>query len=393
MGPRTREAVIVSALRTPVGRARGALASVPAHELCALAVRAAVARAGVDPAGIDDVIIGNLMANELANAGRVIALAAGLPFSVPGTTIDRQCASSLNAYVNASVLIEAGHADVIVAGGVESDSRRSYVMEKPSVAYQVVPPQWATILSAPTPELNVSMVETAENVAARYGITRSECDAFAAASHRKAAAAWDAGRFDSQLVPVPVDLGKGRTALVERDEILRPDTTVESLAALRPVMRPDGVVTAGNSSPLSDGAGAMVVMERGRAEALGLEPLGRLRAFACAGVDPRYMGLGPIAATRRLFERSGLTMADIDLVELNEAFAAQSLACVRDLGIPEDRLNVNGGAIALGHPLAGTGAILVAKMVHELRARDLSTGLVTFCIGGGQGMSAVIERV
>lgn len=388
-----REAVIVSAVRTPVGKARGALASVPAHKLCALAVREAVRRSGVDPAEIDDVVVGNLMANDLANAGRVVALEAGLPFSVPGMTVDRQCASSLNAFINATVMIEAGYADVIVAAGVESDSRRPYVMDRPTQPYQFQPPQWTTILQGgPTPDLNPSMVETAENVAAKYGLSRAECDAFAALSHRKAAAAWDAGRFAGQVVPVPVDAGKGQTAVVDRDETVRPDTTVETLGKLRPVAGPNGVVTAGNSSPLSDGAGALVVMEKSRALALGLPVLGRLRAFAYAGVDPRYMGTGPIAATEKLWKRTGLSIRDMELVELNEAFASQSLACARDLGIDMDRLNVNGGAIALGHPLAGTGAILLTKLVYEMQARDLSLGLVSFCIGGGQGMSAVIER-
>jgi len=388
-----REAVIVSAVRTPVGRARGALASVSAHKLGGLVVREAVRRAGVDPAEIDDVIFGNLMANDLANAARVVALEAGLPHSVPATTIDRQCASSLNAFVNAAVMIEAGHADLIVAGGVESDSRRPFVMDRPTQAYQFQPPQWTFILQGgTTPETSPSMVQTAENVAAKYGITRRDCDEFSVRSHAKAAAAWEAGRFASQVVPVPVDAGKGQAASVDRDEAVRPDTTVEALAKLKPVLGPDGVVTAGNASPLSDGAGALVVMERSKAAAMGLPILGRLRAFAFAGVDPRYMGLGPIAATEKLFKRSGLSMRDIDLIELNEAFAAQSIACVRELGIDESKLNVNGGAIALGHPLAGTGAILITKMVHELAARDLSMGLVTFCIGGGQGMSAVIER-
>jgi acetyl-CoA acyltransferase len=387
-----REAVIVSTVRTPVGRARGALASVPAHKLGGLVVKEAVRRSGIDPAEIDDLIFGNLMANELLNAARVVSLEAGLPFSVPAVTLDRQCASSLNAYINACVMIEAGHADAIVAGGVESDSRRSYVMEKPSAAYQIMPPQWAALMGGPTPELNPSMIETAENVAAKLGITRKACDEFAARSHERAAKAWDAGRFDEQIVPVPVDMGKGQVVDFAKDEILRPDTTVDALAKLKPVAKPDGVVTAGNSSPLSDGAGAMVVMERSKAEAMGLVPLARLKAFAAAGVDPRYMGLGPVAATQRLFKRSGLSMKDIDLIELNEAFAAQTLGCVLELGIDEDKLNVNGGAIALGHPLAGTGAILIAKMVYELRARDLSLGLVTFCIGGGQGLSAVIER-
>lgn len=387
-----REAVIVSAVRTPVGKCRGALASVPAHELGALAVREAVKRAKIDPALIEDIIWANLMNNEINNMGRMVGLSAGLPIEVPGITLDRQCPASLNALAFASMFIEGGYNDIMVAGGCESDSRRTYTMEKPTGAYQVNPPQWAVIHTAPDEIGNVPMGLTAENVAEKYGITREECDAFAVRSHKKVAAAWEAGYFNEQVVPVEVQLGKGKVNVVAKDEAVRPDTSMESLAKLSPVFKKGGIVTAGNSSPMSDGAGAMVIMEKSLAKSMGLEILAKFKAYAAAGVDPKIMGIGPVASTRKLFKKTGMTMNDIDLIELNEAFAAQSIACIRDLGIPEDKINVNGGAIAHGHPLAGSGAVLVAKMVYELKRRNLSTGLISFCAGGGQGVSVVLER-
>ncbi|MGI9952769.1 thiolase family protein [Moorellaceae bacterium AZ2] len=386
-----REAVIVSAVRTPVGRCRGVLAPVPAHELGALVVKEAVRRAGINPEEIDEVIFANLMNNEINNMARMVLLAAGLPMSVPGITVDRQCAASLNAVAYGAILIQAGYADIVVAGGVESDSRRCYIMEKPVQAYQVAPPQWAVIHTAPG-ELNVTMGISAENVAEKYGITRQECDEFALLSHRKATKAWENGYFDEQIVPVEVPQPKGQKVVVTRDECVRPDCSMEGLAALPPAFKKDGVQTAGNSSPMSDGAGAVVLMEKQRAKALGLEIMAKVKGYAAAGVDPRIMGIGPVAATQKLFRLTGMTMKDIDLIELNEAFASQSIACIRELNIDMDKLNVNGGAIALGHPLAGTGAILTTKMVYELKRRGLQTGLITFCCGGGQGVSVVLER-
>jgi acetyl-CoA C-acetyltransferase len=387
-----REAVIVSAVRTPVGKARGALATVPAAELGALVIREAVKRAGVDPAEIEDVFFGNLMANEYANIGRIAALGGGLPYSVPALTLDRQCGASLTTFALASIMIEAGRADVLLAGGVESDSRRSYVMEKPTAAFQVAPPQWANIVSAYAPEDAVNMGITAENLAAKYHLTREQCDAFSVTSHQKAARAWAEGRFDSQIIPVPVSLGKGKTAMVSKDEAVRPDTSLETLATLRPSFKPDGVVTAGNSSPMSDGAGALVVMEKSLAKSRGLKIWGKFAGYACVGVDPKYMGYGPVAATQKLLAKTGRDLKSIDLIEMNEAFAAQSLTCIQELGMDTGKLNVNGGAIALGHPLAGTGAILLTKLVYELERQNLGTGLVTFCVGGGQGVSVLIER-
>lgn len=386
-----REAVIVSAVRTPVGKFRGSFAPIPAYKLGAAAVKEAVRRAKIDPAEIEDVIFGNLMNNEINDMARMVALEAGLPMTVPGIQVDRQCSAGLNAIAYASILIEAGYGDVFVAGGVESDSTRCYTMEKPSKAYQGAPPKWAVTQVAPG-DLNVPMGITAENIADKYNFTRTELDQFAVRSHQLASKAWDLGYFDEQVIPIEAPVGKGKTVVVKRDETVRPDTTLEALAKLKPSFKPDGLVTAGNSSPLCDGAGAVVIMEKQKAKSLGLEIMGKFKGYAAVGVDPRYMGTGPIFATQKLFKRTGMTMKDIDLIELNEAFSAQSLACIRDLDIDMEKLNVNGGAIALGHPMGGTGAILMAKMVYELKRRDLRTGLISFCVGGGQGVSVIIER-
>ncbi|PTW59372.1 acetyl-CoA C-acetyltransferase [Breoghania corrubedonensis] len=386
-----REAVIVSTVRTPVGRCRGQFAPVPAHILGAAAVREAVARAKIDPARIDDVIYANLMNNEINNMGRMVALEADLPVTVPGITLDRQCAASLNALAYGAIQIMAGFADVIVAGGVESDSRRTYSLEKCEVPYSVAPPQFVDIHTAPDRVGHVTMGITAENVAKKYGFTRRQLDEFSAQSHARATKAWDAGLFDEQIVPIEVKGRKGST-MIRRDEPVRADCTADTLAALKPCFIADGIVTAGNSSPMSDGGGAMVIMERKAAEAEGLPILAVFRSYAAAGVDPNIMGVGPIAAVGKLLAREKLTVADIDLWELNEAFASQSLACIRDLGLPIDKVNPNGGAIALGHPLAGTGAILTAKTVYEMHRCDLEKAVITFCVGGGQGVAVLLTR-
>jgi acetyl-CoA acetyltransferase family protein len=389
-----REAVIVSAVRTPVGKFRGSLASVSAHDLGALVVKEAVKRANINPEEIDEVIFGNLMNHEINNMGRMVGLTAGLPISVPGITLDRQCASGLNAIAYASMFIQGGFADIIVAGGVESDSTRTYTMEKPTVAYQFAPPKWAVVHVAPDP-INLSMGMTAENVGAKFNLTREQCDEFAVRSHQRAAKAWDLGYFDEQVIPVEVSLRKGKTMVVSKDETIRPDTSIEGLAKVPLAFKKpgEGIVTAGNSSPLCDGASAVVVMERKKAESLGLEILAKFVSYAAVGVDPVIMGTGPIAATKKLFKQTGLTMDDIDLIEMNEAFATQSLACIKELNMPMEKLNVNGGALALGHPMGATGSILVTKLCYELKRRNLKRGLISFCVGGGQGVAAIIERV
>ena len=388
-----KEAVIVSAVRTPVGRCRGKLASVPAHILGAAAVKEAVSRSGIDPNRIEDCIFGNLMNNEILNMGRMVALEADLPISVPGITLDRQCAASLNALAYGAMQIMCGFSDVIVAGGVESDSRRTYTMQKLEQPYSVAPPVIDARWTAPDRKGNVPMGITAENIAKRYGFSRTQLDEFAVRSHQLAAAAVEAGRFVEQIVPISVPQRKMSPILVDRDECVRAESSVETLAGLRPAFIKDGLVTAGNSSPMSDGAGAMVIMERSLAEAEGLDCLGVFRGYAATGVDPHYMGLGPIAATEKLMRQTGLKVDDIDLWELNEAFSAQSLACIKEIGMPLDRVNPNGGALALGHPLAGTGAILTAKTVHEMkRNSNINKAVISFCVGGGQGVSVLLTR-
>ena len=387
------EAVIISAVRTPVGRYAGALADDRPDELAALVIREAVERARVPEAEIEDVYLGcaNQAGEDNRNVARMAALLAGLPQEVAGVTLNRLCASGLSAVVGACHAIRAGDGDIFVAGGVESMSRAPFVFGKPERAYprgnQTV---WDTTLGWRFPNARMeamfpleSMGETGENVAERWDVAREDQDAFALASQRRWAAAQDSGRFADELVPV---------GELDRDEHPRPDTTAEKLAALKPAFRDGGTVTAGNSSGLNDGAAALVVASEERARDLGVEPLGRFVGSAVAGVDPRVMGIGPIPAVRKLLERVGVSAPEIDLIELNEAFASQSLEVVRELGFDEARVNVNGGAIAIGHPLGMSGARLVVTLLHELRRRDGRYGLATLCVGVGQGQAALFER-
>lgn len=386
-----REAVIVAAVRTPVAKIRGSLAAFQADEIGAFAVREAVKRAKIDPAEIEDVFWGNARNIDLQTPARVVALASGLPISVPGQTVERGCGSALCAIHDAALSICAGEGNIFLAGGVESCTHGPYMLEKQTKPGNV-PPRFLPGRMVPQSMENLPMGMTAEVVAQQYGITREDCDAFGLLSQQRAAAAWDAGYFADQIVPIEVPGDKkGTTRIFDRDETVR-ETTMESLSKLRPSFCKDGVSTAGNSSPLTDGAAAVVMMSRETAEERGLEILGVYRGFAVAGLDPRTMGLGPIYSTRKLLQKTGLSVDDIDLIEINEAFAAQSVACVRELGLDMDKVNVNGGAIALGHPFGATGAILVTKMVYELKRRNLHRGLVTFCIGGGQGAAMLIER-
>jgi acetyl-CoA C-acetyltransferase len=386
-------AVVLSAVRTPVGRYGGALAGVRPDDLAAIAVSAAVERAGVDPAGIDDVYLGcaNQAGEDNRDVARMAVLLAGLPQSVPGVTMNRLCASGLSAVVSACHAVIAGDADLAVAGGVESMTRAPLSMPKPARAFER---GHRTVYDTtlgwryPNPRLEAmfpleSMGETGENVAAGWSVSRADQDAFALRSQQRWAAAQEAGRFADELVPV---------GDVDRDEHPRPETTLEGLAALKPAFRTGGSVTAGNSSGMNDGAAAVVIASEERAAALGVEPLATFAGSASVGVDPRVMGIGPIPAVRKLLERAGVAVADIDLVELNEAFASQSVAVVRELGLDPDRVNVNGGAIALGHPLGMSGARLVVSLVHELRRRGGRYGLATLCVGVGQGQAALFER-
>ncbi|MFI5261553.1 MAG: thiolase family protein [Candidatus Limnocylindrales bacterium] len=399
----TREAWLVSAVRTPVGRYGGALARVRPDDLAALVIRAAVERSRLPPERIEDVILGcaNQAGEDNRNVARMAALLAGLPIEAGGLTVNRLCGSGLQAINSAAHAIMVGDGDAFVAGGVESMSRAPLVTLKAetpfargdrplvdtTLGWRFVNPA----LAAMYPPL--SMGETAEEVATRCAVTREEQDAFALISQQRAVAAADAGRFDGQLVPVPVPQAKGEAVLVTRDEHPRADTSREALGGLRPAFRGAGSVTAGNSSGINDGASATVLVEAGLARELGLRPLARIVATAVAGVDPAVMGLGPIPATRKALARAGLAVADLDLIELNEAFASQSIACIRELGLDPERVNVNGGAIALGHPLGMSGARLVTMLVHELVARGARYGLATMCIGVGQGIATIIERV
>jgi 3-oxoadipyl-CoA thiolase len=387
------EAVILSAVRTPVGRYGGGLSEIRPDDLAALAVAAAVERSGVPPAEIEDVWLGcaNQAGEDNRNVARFAALLAGLPDSVAGVTVNRLCASGLTAVVGACHAVVAGDGDLFVAGGVESMSRAPLVTGKPDAAFprgdrtlydttlgwRFPNPRYAERFSTAT------MGETGENVAGRWGVLRDDQDAFALASQRRWAEADAAGRFADELVPVG-DL--------ERDEHPRPDTSLEKLGSLRPAFAKDGTVTAGNASGINDGAAALVLASSDRAQELGIEPLATFRASAVAGVDPAVMGIGPIPAVRKLLDRTGVDVDDLDLVELNEAFASQSLAVIRELGLDPDRVNVNGGAIAIGHPLGMSGARLVVTLLHELRRRGGRYGVATMCVGVGQGQAALFER-
>jgi 3-oxoadipyl-CoA thiolase len=386
------EAVILSAIRTPVGRYGGALADVRPDDLAAHVIRAAVERAGVPAVEIEDVYFGaaNQAGEDNRNVARMAALLAGLPEEVAGVTVNRLCASGLTAIVSACHAIRAGDGELFVAGGVESMTRAPFAMAKPERGFprgnQTV---WDTMLGwrFPNPRLEErfpleSMGETGENVAERWSISREEQDGFALESHRRHTAAQEEGRFRDELVPV---------GQLEGDEHPRPDTSLEKLAALKPAFREGGTVTAGNSSGVNDGAAALVVASEEKAKALGAEPLGRFVASAVAGVDPRIMGIGPIPAVRKVLRRAGIEVGDLDLVELNEAFASQSLQVMRELELDHAKVNVNGGAIAIGHPLGMSGARLVVTLLHELRRRGGRYGLATLCVGVGQGQAAIFE--
>jgi 3-oxoadipyl-CoA thiolase len=384
---------VISAVRTPIGRYGGALAHVRPDDLAALAIGTAVERSGALPESVDDVYFGcaNQAGEDNRNVARMAVLLAGLPDSVAGVTVNRLCASGLSAVVSASHAVLAGDADVVVAGGVESMSRAPLVMAKPDAAFprgnHVV---YDTTLGwrFPNPRHEAmfpleSMGETGENVAERYEVSREDQDAFALRSQERWAAAQAAGRFADELVPV---------GEMTSDEHPRPETSAEKLAALRPAFREGGTVTAGNASGINDGAAALVIATEEKAQELGVEPLGAFVASAVAGVDPRIMGIGPVPAVRKLLDRVGLDASDLDLVELNEAFASQSVVVIRELGLDEERVNVNGGAIAVGHPLGMSGARLVVSLLHELRRRDGRYGLATLCVGVGQGVAALFER-
>jgi 3-oxoadipyl-CoA thiolase len=401
-----RSPVVVDGLRTPFGRYRGALSEVRPDDMAARVIRALLDRTGVEPAAVDDVILGaaNQAGEDNRNVGRMAALLADMPVEVAGQTVNRLCGSGMQAVIGAAHAIVAGDGDLFVAGGVESMTRAPLVMAKPSAAF----PRGEQTLYDTTlgwrftnPRLAeafypYSMGETAENVVERCGVSRDEQDAFALESHRRWAAAHEAARLADEVVPIDVPGAKrGDSSTFDRDEHPRPETTLEQLAALKPAFKRDasGSVTAGNSSGINDGAAAVLVTSQARARELGLQPIARLVSSAVAGVDPGTMGLGPIPASRKALDRAGLTVEQLDLVELNEAFAAQAIPCMRELGLDPAKVNVNGGAIAIGHPLGASGARLVATLLHEMRRRGARHGLATMCIGVGQGIASVWEAV
>ena len=391
--------MIVDALRTPIGRHRGRLKGVRPDDLAALVLAEAVRRNRLDPTSIEDVYLGdaNQAGEDNRNVARMAVLLAGLPVEIPAATMNRLCGSGMQAVVSATREIETGNGNVFLAGGVESMTRAPFILEKPpeefprgprtlhdsTLGWRMVNPKMAERYPP------ISLGQTAEEVARRYRVSREDQDRFALESHRRAVTAQDACRFKDELVAVALDDG----VLFEQDEGPRRDTSLEKLAALKPVFESGGTVTAGNSSPMNDGAACLVLMSESFARAQGLTPKARVLAAASAGVDPSVMGIGPVPASRKALQRAGIDLDDIDLVELNEAFASQSLACIRELGLAEERVNVNGGAIALGHPLGASGARITATLVHELARRQGRYGLATMCIGVGQGIALVVENL
>lgn len=399
------EAFILDAVRSPIGRHRGGLSSVRSDDLAAAVIESLLDRNAGSREHLEEILLGatNQAGEDNRNVARMAALLAGLPYEVTGATINRLCGSGMEAIVQAGRAIRLGDADLIVAGGVESMSRAPYVMPKAEEPLpRKPPPIYDTSLGWRFPNASMaerfelqSMGETAENLAEEFGIEREAQDAFALESHRRAADAWAAGAFDEEVVPIELPPTKrgAEARILERDEGIRADSSPEKLSQLKAVFRRGGTVTAGNSSPLSDGAAALLLGSKAAAEALGLSPMARIVGSAVAGVHPNRMGIGPVPATRKLLERTGVALEEIDLVELNEAFAAQSLACIAELGLAREKVNLNGGAIALGHPIGCSGARVVTTLVHALRAKGGRYGLATLCIGVGQGLALLIERV
>lgn len=397
-----RDAYITAAVRTPVGRVGGALASVRPDDLAAVAVRAAVERGNLEPEDIDDVILGctNAAGEDNRNVARMAALLARLPIEVPGQTINRLCGSGMQAIASAAQAIKAGEGDVFVAGGVESMTRAPYVLLKTDKAWNRRPPEmadttvgWRFVNPRMPDEYTISLGATAEKVADQYRISRTEQDAFAVESQRRAAAAIEAGHFKDEILAVTIPARGDTTIVIDRDEHPRPDVTIGQLATLKPAFVRDGTVTAGNSSGINDGASALAVVSSEALDTAGRPALARIVATAVAGVDPSLMGLGPIPATRKVLARTGLTIDDLDLIELNEAFASQSIACIRELSLDPAKVNIYGGAIALGHALGSSGSRIVTTLVHALKRTGGRYGLATMCIGVGQGIAMIVERV
>lgn len=391
-----RDAVIVSAVRTAIGNFQGALAGVPAAELGGLVLKEALHRAGMSAEHVEEVILGNVLQAGLGqNPARQAAIKAGLPNTIASMTINKVCGSGLKTVMLAAQAIKAGDADAILAGGMENMSQAPYLLEGARNGYRMGDGKVVDVMIRDGLWCafdDTHMGITAENVAERYGLTREEQDEFAAWSQQKAEQALTSNRFQDEIVPVAIPQRKGDPILFDKDEFPRAGTTAASLGKLRAAFKKDGTVTAGNASGINDGAAALLVMSREKAESLGLPILATIVSYASAGLDPNVMGLGPIYATKKALEKAKLSIADIDLIEANEAFAAQALAVGKDLDIPREKLNVNGGAIALGHPIGASGARVLVSLLHEMQKRDAKRGLATLCIGGGQGVALVVER-
>jgi acetyl-CoA C-acetyltransferase len=390
--------VLSTPLRTAIGTFGGALKDVPATDLGATVGEAVIERSGIDPARINQVIVGNILsAGQGMNPGRQVGVKSGVPVEAPGLTLNRMCGSGLQAIVNAAQEIALGDAEVVLAGGIENMDQAPFLLPKGRYGYRMGMPD-AKILDHMVNDglwdafNDYHMGITAENVAERYGITREDCDAYAARSHQLAAKAHSEELFAGQIVPVPIKQNK-QTVDFTTDEHVRPDSTAEGLARLRPVFKKDGLVTAGNASGINDGAAMMLVTSAAKAEEFGLPVNGRLASAAVSGVDPAYMGIGMVPASLKALEKAGLTIDDIDVVEANEAYASVALAVQRELKVPDEKMNPVGGAVALGHPIGATGAVLTVKTLYELERRQARYGLVTLCIGGGMGIAAVFERV
>lgn len=385
-----REVVIASAVRTPVGKFRGVLAFEDSYKLGALVIREALRRAEVQAEEVQEVVMGSLVSLP-GNVARVAALEAGFPATVPAITLDRQCASGLDALIHAAAMIRCGKGEIYVAGGTESMSRAPFYLERTATPFPPSPPGFLFPQMTPPGREVFSMGDTAENLAELYSLSREEQDQYALESHKKAAKAEEEGVFQRQILPLETRDNRGKSVPVSRDESIRPDTSLEKLAALKPVFKKDGTVTAGNSCPMSDGASALVIMSKDKALERGIPWLSEILDWEIVGLDPAVMGLGPVYAVRKLLGNNGLSLPEIGLIELNEAFAAQVLACLKELEIDRERLNVAGGAISLGHPLGATGSILATKLAYLMQDRNIKYGLVTLCVGGGQGAALLLS--
>ncbi len=391
-----REVVIVSAVRTPIGNFGGTLKDTPARTLGAIAVKAAIERAGIDPASVDEVVFGNVLQGGLGqNIARQVAIDAGLPIEVPSMTINKVCGSGLRVVGLAAQMIKAGDADIIVAGGTENMSMAPYVMPKARWGARMGDAKVVDMMvhdGLTDAFSGVHMGITAENICEQWGLTREELDEFAASSQQKAEAALKSGAFKDEITPVVIPQRKGDPIVFDTDEYPKPGVVASGLAKLSPAFKKDGMVTAANASGINDAAAAVVVMSKEKADELGIKPLCTIKSYASAGVDPQIMGIGPVPATKKALEKAGLSLADMDLIEANEAFAAQSLAVGKDLGIDPAKLNVNGGAIALGHPIGASGTRILVSLIHEMQKKDAKYGLATLCIGGGQGTALIVEK-